>query len=49
MKEKTKNQRGVGKIIPPHPNFTELTNNVSKDTEVLYGQKGKEVCGAELV
>lgn len=43
MKEKIKNQRSAGKIIPPHPNFTELTNDVSKDTEVLYGQKGKEV------
>lgn len=43
MKEKTKNQRGAGKIIPLHPNFTELTNDVGKDTEVLYGQKGKEV------
>ena len=49
MKEKIKNQRGAGKIIPPHPNFTELTNDVSKDTEVLYGQKRKEVRRAELV
>ncbi|WP_182012999.1 hypothetical protein [Bacteroides uniformis] len=49
MKKKIKNQRSAGKIIPPHPNFTELTNDVGKDTEVLYGQKGKEVRRAELV
>ncbi len=48
MKENTKNQRGAGKIIPLHPNFTELTNDVSKDTGVLYGQKRKEVRHAEL-
>lgn len=49
MKEKTKNQRGAGKIIPPHPKLAELTSFVSKDTGVLYGQKGKEVRRAELV
>lgn len=49
MKKKIKNQRGAGKIIPLHPNFTELTNDVSRDTGVLYGQKGKEVRHAELV
>jgi hypothetical protein len=43
MKKKIKNQRGAGKIIPLHPNFTELTNDVGKDTGVLYGQKEKEV------
>lgn len=43
MKEKIKNQRCAGKIIPLHPNFTELTNDVGRDSEVLYGQKGKEV------
>ena len=49
MKENTKNQRGAGKIIPLHPNFTELTNDVSRDTGVIYGQKRKEVRHAELV
>lgn len=49
MKEKIKNQRGAGKIIPLHSNFTELTNDVSRDTGVLYGQKRKEVRHAELV
>lgn len=49
MKEKIKNQRGAGKIIPLHSKFTELTNDVSKDTEVLYDQKGKELHRAELV
>lgn len=49
MKKKIKNQRGAGKIIPLHPNFTELTNDVSRDTGVLYRQKGKEVRHAELV
>ncbi len=44
MKEKTKNQRSAGKIIPPHSKFTELTNDVSKDTGVLYGQKGGTPC-----
>lgn len=48
MKEKIKNQRSAGKIIPLHSKFTELTNDVSKDTGVLYGQKGKEVRHAEL-
>lgn len=49
MKEKIKNQRGAGKIIPLHSNFTEPANDVSRDSEVLYGQKGKEVRHAELV
>lgn len=48
MKEKIKNQRSAGKIIPLHSKFTELTNDVSKDTGVLYGQKRKEVRHAEL-
>lgn len=43
MKENTKNQRSAGKVIPLHSKFTELANDVSRDSEVLYGQKGKEV------
>ena len=43
MKEKIKNQRSAGKIIPLHSKFTEPANDVSRDSEVLYGQKGKEV------
>lgn len=43
MKEKIKNQRSAGKIIPLHSKFTEPANDVSIDSEVLYGQKGKEV------
>ena len=42
-KEKIKNQRGAGKVIPLHSKFTEPANDVSRDSEVLYGQKGKEV------
>ena len=49
MKEKIKNQRGAGKIIPLHSKFTEPANDAGRDTEVLYGQKGKEVRHAELV
>ena len=49
MKEKIKNQRGAGKIIPLHSKFTKPANDVSRDSEVLYGQKGKEVRRAELV
>ncbi len=49
MKEKIKNQRSAGKVIPLHSKFTELTNDVSRDTGVLYGQKRKEVRHAELV
>ena len=41
--KKNKNQRSAGKIIPLHSKFTELTNDAGRDTEVLYGQKGKEV------
>ena len=43
MKEKIKNQRSAGKVIPLHSKFTEPANDVSRDSEVLYGQKGKEV------
>lgn len=39
MKEKIKNQRSAGKVIPLHSKFTELANDVSRDTGVLYGQK----------
>jgi len=46
MKEKIKNQRSAGKVIPLHSKFTEPANDVSRDSEVLYGQKGKEVCRA---
>ncbi len=49
MKTKIKNQRSAGKIIPLHSKFSELANDVSRDTEVLYGQKGKEVRHAKLV
>lgn len=39
MKEKIKNQRGAGKIIPLHSKFTEPANDAGRDTEVLYGSK----------
>lgn len=48
MKEKIKNQRGAGKILPPHLKFTEPTNDTSRYTRGLYGQKGKEVRRAKL-
>lgn len=43
MIEKIKNQRSAGKIIPLHLKLAEPANDVSRDSEVLYGQKGKEV------
>lgn len=46
MKKRIKNQRSAGKIIPLHSKFTEPANDAGRDTEVLYGQKGKEVCRA---
>ena len=49
MKENTKNQRGAGKIIPLHSKLAEPANDAGRDTEVLYGQKRKEVRRAELV
>lgn len=49
MKEKIKNQRSAGKIIPLHSKLAEPANDAGRDTEVLYGQKRKEVRRAELV
>ena len=48
-RENLKIREVAGKIIPLHSKFTEPANDAGRDTEVLYGQKGKEVRRAELV
>lgn len=47
--KKIKNQRGIRKIIPLHSEFAESANGTDRDTEVLCGQKGKEIYQANVV